>query len=117
MSFYRESIIKKTRKVHQCGFCGRLIPAGMPAVETAGTNDGDFFNGHLCLPCRRDMNDVDLTDGYDLFDYFEHDEFIKECPECKEDCGTGSINKNDSAYLDFECGHCGHEFQIKRGWE
>lgn len=115
MSFYRETLVKKTKKKHPCGFCGRMIPEGKPAMQTAGTSEGDFFSGYLCLPCRRDMNEVELEDGYSPGDYYEYDEISEKCPECGENC-MGTLCKEDTAYLEYTC-DCGHEFKVFRGWE
>jgi hypothetical protein len=116
VSFYRETIIKKTRKKHQCGFCGREIPEGKGCIENAGTFEGNFFHGHLCLPCRRDMKGIDLSEGYSPGDYYEYDENMEECPKCKY-YERPILDEENKEYVLFECGDCGHEWKKFRGWE
>lgn len=53
MSFFRETPIKATRKVHRCECCQTPITAGSPAIYMAGlTEDNDLWAGHAHTECR-----------------------------------------------------------------
>lgn len=52
MSFYSESVVKKTRKPHRCSGCGTTIEVGSPALRYTGKYDRDFAS-HIHHPeCR-----------------------------------------------------------------
>lgn len=43
MSFFRETIIKATRKMCRCFWCGEQIPVATSKVYTSCVYEGDFF--------------------------------------------------------------------------
>ena len=51
-AFCNKRRIKKTRKPHNCIFCGRVIPAGTPNIyNLVGLFEGDFQNAYACHWC------------------------------------------------------------------
>jgi len=52
MSFNRELVVKKTRKVHRCSWCESRIEAGESAIYFANhTCDYDFSAGYMHHEC------------------------------------------------------------------
>lgn len=43
MSFFQERIVKATRKLCHCYWCGESIPVGSSKVYTSCVYEGDFF--------------------------------------------------------------------------
>jgi len=52
MSFCHERAVQRTRKPHRCSGCAGLIALGSPAVNWAGTTDGDFVSAYYHGECR-----------------------------------------------------------------
>ena len=50
--FYRENLVKKTRKEHRCEGCLIKIPTGSEAFYIATVFEGDFGAYHMCKECR-----------------------------------------------------------------
>jgi len=53
----------KTKKLHQCEWCGQRIALAENCYYRAYIFDGDFINGWMHNECREAM---DATDSYDL---------------------------------------------------
>lgn len=62
--FYRENLVKKTRKEHKCLGCLTKIPTGSEAFYIVAVFEGDFGAYHLCIPCRDylDRNPIERGD-------------------------------------------------------
>jgi predicted RNA-binding Zn-ribbon protein involved in translation (DUF1610 family) len=116
MSFYRSTLVKKTKKEYQCQFCGRSIPKGESCYDIAGVWYEGFFTSRLCLPCERDMKDLDLSDGYDAFDWWEYSLAEMKCPKCDRQIYP-DYDKEDSENLNYQCCECGSEWKVYRGWK
>lgn len=71
MSFYSSSWVKKTRKRHVCGWCGKFIEAGSAAERSSGITD-DFWS-MICHPECAAAQDAlpydELCDGWFPGDY------------------------------------------------
>lgn len=87
MSFRSERAIKATRKRHLCSACDQWIEIGEPAINWAGTTDGDFSSVHYHPDCReaeiaynRDCLDGHWSDDWERLCEAEHDNrpWIKE---------------------------------------
>lgn len=52
------------RKSHQCFSCFRQFNPGTILVKWAGTFEGDFCHGYICLTCEQIMNKQPL-DSYE----------------------------------------------------
>lgn len=60
--FNHNRAITKTRKPHNCVWCGEHIPVGSPTQFHSGTFEGDFYSGHMHPECHRAWADA----PYDL---------------------------------------------------
>lgn len=47
----RQSLVKRTKKAHQCDLCGRIIPKGTMAGYCVTADGGDMLAGYDCLDC------------------------------------------------------------------
>lgn len=66
MELYKTKEIKKTRKDHWCYGCSLFIPKGASCHYETGIFDGVFFAHHLCIPCRKTIENADEDDSYFL---------------------------------------------------
>lgn len=66
MSFYSESVVKRTKRAHRCDWCNEAIPAGESCVKHAGMGE-DFFSGWIHFECAAALRSADWVrqDGYD----------------------------------------------------
>lgn len=48
---YTVVIVKRTRKLHQCDACRRVIAKGSKAFHQWGKCDGEFYSYYLCTIC------------------------------------------------------------------
>lgn len=87
MSFISERPIKATRKRHLCSACDKWIEIGEPAINWAGTTDGEFSSVLYHPDCReaeiaynRDCLDSHWSDNWERLCDAEHDNrpWIKE---------------------------------------
>ena len=71
MSFYQGRWINKTRKPHQCWWCGERIEAGAAAHCAAGINsDGEFWSGHAHPECQAACDSMPYDDeGFDAYGF------------------------------------------------
>jgi hypothetical protein len=51
MSFHNETHVKRTRRTHNCDWCGEPIHKGDPSVTHSGIYDGDFYRGRYHPEC------------------------------------------------------------------
>lgn len=68
--FYREKVIFKSRKDHNCFLCKQKIPKGCSYLYDCGVYFGDFFSRHSHLECAdkwRDMNSEEPSDDWTEF--------------------------------------------------
>lgn len=61
--FYRETLVKKTRKEHRCTGCCEKLPIGTTAFYIVGVFENEFSAYHLCLPCREYLDANPLERG------------------------------------------------------
>jgi hypothetical protein len=86
----------KTRKVHKCQLCNRLIPKGTENVEYwGGMFDGEFQHSYVCWWCYEHLDnftdDEMLADFWDtLRDSIFYDEFKQYKGVLCEGCRDGS---------------------------
>ncbi len=68
MSFFSSRWIKKTRKQHECWWCGTKIEAGSVAHYASGLGcEGDFSSGHAHPECQAAIDSMpynELCDGW-----------------------------------------------------
>lgn len=56
--------INRTRKPHQCGLCGRLIPKGTMCSYIVSVDHGDMSAGHDCLDCMEFIQTPEARSDY-----------------------------------------------------
>ncbi len=54
--FYRERLIKKTRKPHECCECRKVIQPGNSMNEVSGKWGGELSSFYICLTCQEKIN-------------------------------------------------------------
>lgn len=85
MSFFRETKIKATRKLHHCECCQTEITAGLPAIYMAGlTEDNDLWAGHAHVECREAECDWNRERGTHCGDEWDMLYMIREDDEAEE---------------------------------
>lgn len=108
---YREQMIKKSRKDHQCDICRETIPKGSSYKSINSLFDGAFTETKVCEHCIPvlskffDIHYGELNDGYtyeevreDVYETVRHE--CKDKAECISSCITcdWAIKK----YLEYE---------------
>lgn len=53
--------IRKARKKHRCGECGKVIHAGEKYEYVKGVNDGYWMDAKTCLSCKRMRDSIFRT--------------------------------------------------------
>lgn len=114
MSFWRNSMVKSTRKEHQCEFCNGFIPIGSTVDYCCGMWEGEFQSYYLCTRCATyiERNHIDLSEGFNPGDFTEHVlSSLPNCPNC------GKYNQlreydwdNSMMLLSLECDNCDHKW-------
>ena len=115
MSFWRSTMIKKTRKPHTCIFCSRIIPTGNEIEENCGVWGGEFQHYYFCTRCRKfiDEYDVCLEDGFSEGDFFDY--ALSHLDTVCQNCKSYRLDHDwseDTLICTMTCTECGHEFQI-----
>jgi hypothetical protein len=84
--------IKKTRKPHNCIFCGRIIPAGSTNIYNwSGMYDGEFQNSYSCNWCEDNHDRLTEDSTNEILDFWDciRDDFfydkIQELEKIHED--------------------------------
>jgi hypothetical protein len=116
MSFWNTRQIKRTKKPHQCQFCGRIIPAGSSCESNSGTFDGEFNYYHLCNRCVKfiQVHNCDLSDGFNLGDFYDCICDLRvDCPECASQYyqydHVWDVSKMSCTY---ECDECDNKWVV-----
>jgi ribosomal protein L37AE/L43A len=116
-NFINEVTVKKTRKNHNCQYCGRLILKGSRNIlRWWGKFEGEFQNSYACNWCEKHKDDLtDEDTGYiddfwgcihDNVFYNIYDKYKKcDCPDGGE---IDAEFKGD--YLIWRCEDCGKEW-------
>jgi len=91
------TVVKKTRKEHQCAYCSRTIPKGSPNIpHWKYSMDGEIQNSYACHWC--DEHSEHLNDGCDE---------IADFADCVDEYFYGQLPahygfyKTDGDYLVF----------------
>lgn len=63
---YRETVVKKPRKVHRCTGCGKKMRMDRKHYYIASTFEGEFCTARLCFGCKKHLDKYsgDYRDGW-----------------------------------------------------
>ena len=109
----------KTRKEHQCVFCGRTIPKGTKARNFSGLWEGDWQNWYTCGFCEREVENEYANTGEEIsgdeFRYWLEESKHFTCPhsgnnEYRNRNGWGWI---DNTHIQLGCGKCKKEWEVE----
>ncbi len=112
--FSDQCMVKKTKKNHECAFCGRTIPEGSKDIlHWWGKWDGEFQNSYACDWC--ESHQQELTEDNEIIEFWDclrediFEEQFKKFREC--DCVSGNIDADFEAdYLVWKCEDCKREW-------
>lgn len=106
-AFCETKHIKKTRKLHMCEFCFRIIPSGSPNIyHWSGLFDGEFQNSYACHWCEKHKDHLVDWDNeiLDVWDCLIDDIFWEELKQYRPVYG-----RSDGDYFVFYSHETGEE--------
>jgi hypothetical protein len=119
LSDFVNSKLVKTKKIHRCGFCGRIIPKNTIVTYNSGRFEGEFFRSYLDGFCETylEINRADYADyGYNEDCFGEIDTwFVYNMCGCVNHMVTMAGNDIKNKKILFECVNCEKETWLP--WE
>jgi len=89
--FVDTKFVKRTRKPHNCEFCGRVIDIGESALDCFCVADGDANSYYMCGWCMSNMSRVTDEQEFTYGELYDHVQDALDSPEC-ESCGNDDID-------------------------
>ena len=111
----------KTKKVHQCITCNRIIPIGKQAITYKGMYDGIWQNWYCCMACN-DKNLLELLEegiNDNEFNYWlyesEHMDWLCGLKHQHRYCSKWEWTEDQESVV-ITCEVCNKERTVFIGW-
>ena len=84
--FFIEHYVSKSRKLHKCNICSKIIEKGKGYLNRKGKYDGEMYNDYICNNCTPLFEQFCSLNKCEEFDYWNIEDDINEkvCGECTE---------------------------------
>ena len=115
--FWNSVLVKKSRKKHNCEYCGAVIEVGTSYSRQSGKFEGEIQDYALCLRCRQLLDSNNPTWAMDdgelgnFHDAFMDSKFI-QCPSCKSRYVGEVAYSRDMTRVTIICDKCDEIYRV-----